>query len=79
MKLKHFSKFGDMTEALSAATAAIEGKMSKSLKKVLKKVFASDAHEQLAVADAKLGSAIKVIIRLFTTSRGLALLAPCCT
>lgn len=61
MKLKHFSKFGDMTEALSAATAAIEGKMSKSLKKVLKKVFASDAHEQLAVADAKLGSVIKVI------------------
>ena len=49
-----------MTEALSAATAAIEGKMSKSLKKVLKKVFASDAHEQLAVADAKLGSVIKV-------------------
>ena len=79
MKLKHFSKFGDMTEALSAATAAIEGKMSKSLKKVLKKVFASDAHEQLAVADAKLGSVIKVIIRLFTTSRGLALLALCCT
>ena len=62
VKLKHFSKFGDMTEALSAATAAIEGKMSKSLKKVLKKVFASDAHEQLAVADAKLGSVIKVII-----------------
>ena len=49
-----------MTEALSAATAAIEGKMSKSLKKVLKKVFVSDAHEQLAVADAKLGSVIKV-------------------
>lgn len=49
-----------MTEALAAATAAIEGKMSKSLKKVLKKVFASDAHEQLAVADAKLGSVIKV-------------------
>lgn len=60
VKLKHFSKFGDMTEALAAATAAIEGKMSKGLKKVLKKVFASDAHEQLAVADAKLGSVIKV-------------------
>lgn len=68
MKLKHFSKFGDMTEALSAATAAIEGKMSKSLKKVLKKVFASDAHEQLAVADAKLGSVIKVIQTLKSCS-----------
>lgn len=59
IKLKHFSKFGDMTEALSAATAAVEGKMSKSLKKVLKKVFASDVQEQLAVADAKLGNVIK--------------------
>ena len=33
--------------------------MTKSLKKTLKKVFAADIHEQLAVADAKLGSAIK--------------------
>lgn len=60
VKLKHFSKFTDMTDALSAATAAVEGKMSKGLKKVLKKVFASDIQEQLAVADAKLGSVIKV-------------------
>ena len=60
MKLKHFAKFGDMTDALSAATAAVEGKMSKGLKKVLKKIFASDIQDQLAVADAKLGSVIKV-------------------
>ena len=60
VKLKHFSKFIDMTEALSAATAAVEGKMGKGLKKVLKKVFSSDAQEQLAVADAKLGGVIKV-------------------
>ena len=51
-----------MTEALAAATAAIEGKMGKGLKKMLKRVFASDAHEQLAVADAKLGSVIKVMV-----------------
>lgn len=62
MKLKHFSKFVDMTDALSAATAAVEGKMSKGLKKVLKKVFAVDIQDQLAVADAKLGSVIKVTI-----------------
>ena len=43
-----------------AATAAIEGKMSKSLKKILKKVFTSEVQEQLAVADSKLGSVIKV-------------------
>jgi len=41
------------------ATATIEGKMSKPLKKLLRKIGA-EAHEQLAVADAKLGSAIKV-------------------
>ncbi|XP_065834964.1 nucleolar protein 58-like [Oscarella lobularis] len=55
VKLKHFEKFDDMTEALSAATASIEGKMTKNLKKLLKKV----AHDELAVADAKLGSSIK--------------------
>merc|ERR1712055_511142 len=36
-----------------------EGKMSKSLKKLLKKVIAEDAHEKLAVADAKLGGSIQ--------------------
>merc|ERR1712013_834611 len=41
------------------ATALVEGKMSKSLKKMLKKIVAEDAHEKLAVADAKLGSVIK--------------------
>merc|ERR1711934_1073418 len=50
---------GDTTGALSAATAAVEGKMSKSLKKLLKKVIAEDAHEKLAVADAKLGGSIQ--------------------
>jgi len=59
VKLKQFQKFEDTTEALSAATAAVEGKMSKSLKKLLKKVIAEDAHEKLAVADAKLGNCIQ--------------------
>ena len=45
---------------ISATTAAVEGKLSKPLKKVLKKIIASEAHEKLAVADAKLGQAIKV-------------------
>ena len=34
VKLRHFSKFADMTDALSAATA-LWGKMNKELKKVL--------------------------------------------
>jgi len=59
LKLKFFEKFSDTTDALAAATAAVEGKMSKSLKKLLKKVFAAEAHEKLAVADAKLGNVIK--------------------
>lgn len=59
LKLKHFEKFADTTEALAATTAAVEGKVSKSLKKILKKYVDKDLQDQLAVADAKLGSAIK--------------------
>ncbi|XP_037552605.1 nucleolar protein 58 isoform X2 [Nematolebias whitei] len=59
VKLKHFEKFQDTTEALAAATALVEGKIGKSLKKVLKKVVAKEAHEQLAISDAKLGGVIK--------------------
>lgn len=43
-----------------AATALVEGKLGKSLKKVLKKVVAKEAHEQLAISDAKLSGVIKV-------------------
>ncbi|KAK3575458.1 hypothetical protein QTP86_026853 [Hemibagrus guttatus] len=59
VKLKHFEKFQDTTEALAAATALVEGKLGKTLKKVLKKVVAKEAHEQLAITDAKLGGVIK--------------------
>lgn len=44
---------------MAAATAAIEGKVSKTLKKTLKKLVDEDVQNQLLVADAKLGSAIK--------------------
>ncbi|XP_028393169.1 nucleolar protein 58-like [Dendronephthya gigantea] len=64
LKLKHFEKFNDTTDALAAATAAVEGKMSKSLKKVLKKIVSKDLNEKLAVADAKLGSSIKEKLNL---------------
>ncbi|XP_041936949.1 nucleolar protein 58 isoform X2 [Alosa sapidissima] len=64
VKLKHFEKFQDTTEALAAATALTEGKIGKSLKKVLKKVVAKEAHEQLAITDAKLGGAIKEKLNL---------------
>lgn len=59
VKLKHFEKFHDTTEALAAACAAVEGKVSKPLKKTLKKLVQEDVQSQLCVADAKLGNAIK--------------------
>eukprot|EP00069_Balaena_mysticetus_P020814 bmy_02975T0 len=58
VKLKHFEKFQDTAEALAAFTALMEGKINKQLKKVLKKIV-KEAHEPLAVADAKLGGVIK--------------------
>jgi nucleolar protein 58 len=59
VQLQHFKKFKSTTDAMAAATAVIESKMSKGLKKMLKKIIVEEAHEQLAVADAKLGNVIK--------------------
>lgn len=48
----------------SAVTAQIEGKMSKSLKKLMKKVVGKEElTEEIAVADAKIGNIIKVCRR----------------
>lgn len=58
LKLKHFQKFLDTTEALASTTAAIEGKISKTLKKALKKVL-KESQDKVLVADAKLGNAVK--------------------
>lgn len=44
--------------------------MSKSLKKVLKKIVAKDIHQELAVADAKLGGVIKVRILFVSIAQG---------
>lgn len=53
------------TACCTATTAAVEGKMSKSLKKLLKKLVVGEAQEQLAVADAKLGNVIKVVLQRY--------------
>merc|ERR1712020_35113 len=55
IKLKKFKKFKDTVDALESTTALIDGKMSNGLEKI----YAKDAHEKLAVADAKLGVDIK--------------------
>ncbi len=60
MQLQHFQKFDDTTMALAAITGSVEGKIPKPLKKLLKKI-SDDAQDSLLVADAKLGSSIKVI------------------
>ena len=42
VKLKGFAKFEDTTEALASATAAVEGKLSKGLKKFIKSSIVRD-------------------------------------
>eukprot|EP00730_Choanoeca_flexa_P008686 TRINITY_DN12520_c1_g6_i3.p1 TRINITY_DN12520_c1_g6~~TRINITY_DN12520_c1_g6_i3.p1 ORF type:complete len:492 (+),score=199.49 TRINITY_DN12520_c1_g6_i3:73-1548(+) len=60
VKLKGFHKFEDTTEALAAAAALTEGKLSKSLKTFLKdSIISKDIQDQLAVPEAKLGTVIK--------------------
>ncbi|GBG89864.1 hypothetical protein CBR_g49712 [Chara braunii] len=56
VKLKAFEKFGNTAEALSAATALVESKLDKRLKKFLKAQCQGDT---LALADSKLGNIIK--------------------
>lgn len=55
-KLKAFSKFENTAEALQAAASLVDSKLSKGLKKFLKK---NADKETLAVVDAKLGNVIK--------------------
>ncbi len=54
--MKAFSKFENTTEALAGAAALTDSKLSKGLKKFLKKNAGTD---ELAVLDAKLGGIIK--------------------
>lgn len=61
VNLLSFQPFMDTADAVSAATACIEGKMTKSLKKFLKKELKSKElkGESLAVADKALAVNIK--------------------
>eukprot|EP00245_Coleochaete_scutata_P005582 TRINITY_DN19244_c0_g1_i1.p1 TRINITY_DN19244_c0_g1~~TRINITY_DN19244_c0_g1_i1.p1 ORF type:complete len:581 (-),score=172.07 TRINITY_DN19244_c0_g1_i1:396-2138(-) len=56
VKLAAFSKFENTAEALAATTALVDSKLSKGLRKFLKK----EVHDEtLAIADSKLGNIIK--------------------
>lgn len=63
LEMVSFQPFGDTADAVTAATASIEGKVSKSLKsflkKKLKKVKSAAATSQLAVMDKSLASSLK--------------------
>lgn len=49
-----------LSQAVAAATALVESKMNKELKKFLKKnIVSKELTDELAVADAKLGGVIK--------------------
>ena len=52
---------------LLAANASVEGKVSKPLKKLLKKLIIDKTQEDFAVADAKLASNIKVCSYLLSS------------
>ncbi|KAJ3196039.1 Nucleolar protein 58 [Irineochytrium annulatum] len=59
VKLKAFSKFENTTDALSAVTALVEGKLSKSLKSFLtKELDGLEANDKLLVGDSKLATSI---------------------
>ncbi|TVU47042.1 hypothetical protein EJB05_06620 [Eragrostis curvula] len=61
VKLKAFNKFENTSDALSAATLIIDSKPSKGLRKFLQKHCEG---ETLAVADSKLGNAIKEKLKI---------------
>nr|ACA96503.1 MAR-binding protein [Dunaliella salina] len=56
VKLKAFSKFQDTTEAMEAATALVDSKLSKPMKKFLRKNVDG---EELAILDKKLGGIVQ--------------------
>merc|ERR1711935_295218 len=60
VKLKKFSKFTDQADALAAATAMVEGKLDKNLKKFLKKnIVDKELNDELIVSDSTLAGLVK--------------------
>jgi len=59
MSLVTFQPFEDTADAVTAATSLLEGKVSKSLKSLLKKKLKKSASSSLAVADKALGVPLK--------------------
>ncbi|KAI9332050.1 hypothetical protein BDR26DRAFT_909154 [Obelidium mucronatum] len=77
LKLKAFQKFENTTDAMSAVTALVEGKVSKGLKKFLADELSElDLKDTLAVGDSKLAASIakKLEINVVSDSTTLELM-----
>jgi nucleolar protein 58 len=63
VKLKAFKKFENTTDALSAVTGIVEGKLPKNLKKFLETEISEKEmkKEKLVISDPKLGTIKKGI------------------
>jgi len=59
IKLKHFEKFENINEAVAGNLTVENDKVTKNLKRLVKKHILKDAEAELAVADAKLGKLLK--------------------
>lgn len=60
VKLEHFERFKDASEALAAITTTIEGKVPKKLKKMMKKIVVGKLGDgKLALVDPKIGTSLK--------------------
>ncbi|XP_074600421.1 nop5 ribonucleoprotein [Brevipalpus obovatus] len=70
LTLHHFERFKDTSDAVDCASAIIEGKLSKRLKKMLKKIVDQDSSEVLAVADPKLAANIKEKLNISCNASG---------
>ncbi|KAM7541410.1 hypothetical protein Aperf_G00000040112 [Anoplocephala perfoliata] len=66
IELQKFVKFKDIKDALQATADVVDGKISKKLKKFLKKTFKESREEILAVADNKLARAIGLEMQIRT-------------
>ena len=62
LQLLSFQPFEDTADALTAATSILDGTVSKSLQKFLKKKLKKSADMTLAVADKAMGTALKDMI-----------------
>ncbi|CAI2729672.1 unnamed protein product [Schistosoma spindalis] len=72
IQLERFVQFKDTKDALVAASDIIEGKLSKKLKKLLKKLYVKELRDDvLAVADKKLSVDINTKMSIPTVSDSL--------